>query len=103
MRIGIDIRAAQLGAGRRGLGAYTVSLVEALARTAPEHEYVLVALPDAPLPERVAPLVGPGAPCRVAPLPTPRLPWNARVAASSSGRCACRCWATAQASSKRVA
>ena len=73
MRIGIDIRAAQLGSATRGIGKYIFDLVEGVARLAPEHEYVLIALPDKPLPEPLATLP---ACCRVALLPTPLQDWH---------------------------
>jgi len=79
MQIGIDVRTAQLGAGRRGFGSYVYALVEGLARHAPEHEYVLVALPDRELPARLRALAD-GPQCRVVPLATPRLNWKGLAA-----------------------
>ncbi len=70
MRIGIDIRTTQLGSGVRGIGTYIFDLIEGVARLAPENEYVLIAFPDLPLPERLQSLP---ASCRVTLLPTRRL------------------------------
>ena len=42
MRIAIDMQGAQAGNRLRGIGRYTLSLVEALLRNAPENEYFLV-------------------------------------------------------------
>ena len=73
MKIGIDIRAAQLGSSTRGIGKYIFDLVEGVSRLAPEHEYVLFALPEKPLPERLSPLP---ACCRVSLLPTDLQDWH---------------------------
>jgi glycosyltransferase involved in cell wall biosynthesis len=78
MKIGIDIRAAQLGSGIRGIGKYIFDLVEGVTLFAPEHDYLLIMLPDKPLPERLRGLPG----CRTVALPTDLLtpyPWTHRV------------------------
>jgi glycosyltransferase involved in cell wall biosynthesis len=78
MKIGIDIRAAQLGHGTRGIGKYIIDLVESVTRLAPEHDYVLIMLPDKPLPERLLELPS----CRIVALPIQTLmpyPWSHRV------------------------
>ena len=68
MKIGIDIRATQIpSAGTRGIGRYIADLVTGLTRLAPEHEYVLIVLPDRPLPAFLKTL---STPARVVPLPT---------------------------------
>ena len=67
MRIGIDIRATQLGSATRGIGKYIYDLVEGVTRYAPHHEYVYIVLPDRPLPERLLPIISR---YRTAPLPT---------------------------------
>jgi hypothetical protein len=41
MKIGIDIRAAQLGSGIRGIGKYIFDLVEGVTLFAPERDVVL--------------------------------------------------------------
>lgn len=73
MNIGIDIRAAQLGSATRGIGKYIIDLVEGVSRLAPQHEYVLIAIPDLPIAERLASL--PPC-CRIVFLPTPLQDWT---------------------------
>jgi len=68
MKIGIDIRATQLGgSGERGIGRYTYDLVHGLAKEAPENEYILIATPEHPIPAALPFL--PSC-CRIAMLPT---------------------------------
>jgi glycosyltransferase involved in cell wall biosynthesis len=69
MRIGIDVRATQFVHGARGLGAYVYTMLDGLLAEAPGHEYVLVTLPDLPLPPRLAAHADAGR-CRVVQLPT---------------------------------
>lgn len=65
MRVVIDLQAAQTASRLRGIGRYSLSLVEALARIKGPHE-IIVALSDAfpetlvPLRARLEPLVGDG-------------------------------------------
>ncbi|HEX5830503.1 MAG TPA: glycosyltransferase family 1 protein [Gemmatimonadaceae bacterium] len=54
MRIGIDVRTAQVNAALRGLARYALNVIEGLRRHAPEHELVLLAMPSRPLPESFA-------------------------------------------------
>jgi glycosyltransferase involved in cell wall biosynthesis len=69
VRVGIDVRATQLVHGARGLGAYVYTMLDGLVAAAPGHELVLVALPDRPLPPRLAAHAAAGR-CRVAHLRT---------------------------------
>ena len=50
MNIGIDVRCLQTHSGVRGIGRYTLELIEALARLDADNDYVLLALDGRPLP-----------------------------------------------------
>ena len=50
---GLDVRGTQFGHGTRGIGAYVYNMLDGLLAAAPGHEYLLLALPDLPLPPRL--------------------------------------------------
>ncbi|MFT4268718.1 MAG: glycosyltransferase family 1 protein, partial [Xenophilus sp.] len=54
MRIVIDMQGAQTGSRFRGIGRYTLSLVQAMARTAKDHEFILAL--NGLLPESIEPI-----------------------------------------------
>ncbi len=93
MKIGIDVGSTQEG-GFRGIGRYICDSIMGMTRLAPQNEYILFAVPERPLHERLADL--PSC-CRIVALPTRYMGTERKIASNKivcRAYCGVRRWRT---------